>query len=206
MITDTLKELYRLFDLFNKELFEGKLSHPIILIQTHKKAYGTFCNNAWSKIKDKTKLKHEITINPEYLNRHINEICSTLIHEMTHQYCVDNSIKDTSNNNVYHNKKFKEEAEKRGLNISHEKTIGWSITKLKPSTEKLIQSFKINDKVFDYYRTSNLKIKVKTITYKYICPCEIKISHYKPINLVCGECNKPFELSNAEEIQLLKEN
>ena len=117
------------------------------------------------------------------------------MHEMVHLYCSLNEIKDTSNNCVYHNKKFRIEAEKRGLEISKDKTIGWSLTKIKPETEKLINKFKINDSAFNYYRRKGLILPgKKVILNKYMCPgCEVKISSYKEVNLICGDCNKPFE-------------
>lgn len=200
MIIKTINELDRIFELLNKEFFENKLIKPIILVQrkVHKNTLGTCSvNPIWLNKKDEEKDKrYEITLSGEYLNRPTPEILATLIHEMVHLYCSFNEIKDTSNNCVYHNKKFKEEAEKRGLIISKEKTIGWSITKLKPEAGKLINKFKIDESAFDYYR-KNVDFslpKKKIILNKYICPnCEMKISNYKELNLICGDCNKPLE-------------
>lgn len=195
MITKTISELERLFDCLNKEYFENKLVRPVILIQskTKKNTLGTCSNNpVWVNCKNKEKdKKYEITLSAEYLNRTIEEIVATLIHEMVHLYCSQNEIKDTSNNCVYHNKKFKEEAEKRGLIIEKAKTIGWSVTKLNDDTKKLILKFKIDDSVFDYYRHT-IKISLpKVILNKYECPdCGQKISHYKELNLICGNCKK----------------
>ena len=111
--------------------------------------------------------KYEITISAEYLNRPVEEICATLLHEMVHLYNGLNKVEDTSNNFVYHNKKFKTESEKRGLIIEHAKTIGWSVTTLKPETKELIKSFNINEQVFEYYRKGTVyvsKVKVDILT------------------------------------------
>jgi len=199
MITKTLIELNRLFDLLNKEFFESKLIQPIIIVQrkVKKNTLGTCSNNpVWlNKKNEENDNKYEITLSGEYLNRTNEEIVATLLHEMIHLYCSQNKIKDTSNNCVYHNKKFKEEAEKRGLIISKDKTIGWSLTKLKPETIELIKKFKIDDSAFEYYRKSLLDLpKTTTTIYKYICPkCNLKISHYKEVNLICGDCKVPFQ-------------
>ena len=86
---------------------------------------------------------------------------------MVHLYNGLNKVEDTSNNYVYHNKKFKTEAEKRGLIIEHAKTIGWSVTTLKPETKELIKSFNINEQVFEYYRKGTVyvsKVKVDILT------------------------------------------
>ena len=56
---------------------------------------------------------------------------------MLSSVCNGKNIKDTSNNYRYHNKKFKEIAEKRDLKISYHESIGWSLT---DPTEKLIET------------------------------------------------------------------
>jgi ribosomal protein S27AE len=198
MITKTILELDRIFDLLNKEFFEDKLIKPIILIQskTKKNTLGTCSvNPIWKNRHNEEKdCKYEITLSAEYLNRTTEEIVATLIHECIHLYCSLNAINDTSNNHVYHNKKFKEEAEKRGLIIEKDKTIGWSLTKLNDTTKKLILKFNIDNSVFDYYRHT-IKIEApKVILNKYACPdCGQKVSHYKELNLICGNCKKVME-------------
>jgi hypothetical protein len=195
MISNTIIELEKAFDFFNKEFYENKLIRPVILVQSAKKrnSLGTCsCCPIWENKDDKTKNNYEITISAEFLNRTLDEILATLLHEMVHLYCSQNEIKDTSNNCVYHNKKFKEEAEKRGLIINHKKTIGWSVTKLNEATIDLIKKCSINDKVFDYYRNSCLgpAKKPSKPMFKYSCPkCGLKISHYKEVKLICGNCN-----------------
>jgi ribosomal protein S27AE len=201
VITKSILELERIFDLLNKEFFEGKLIKPVIIIQRKlkKNTLGTCSNDAvWlNKANEEQDKKYEITLSAEYLNRPIEEIVATLLHEMIHLYCSQNKIQDTSNNCIYHNKKFKEEAEKRGLIIEKAKTIGWSVTKLHDNTKKLILKFKIDDSVFNYYRNT-IKISApKVILNKYECPdCGQKVSHYKELNLICGTCKK--ELTKVE--------
>ena len=62
------------------------------------------------------------------MSRPIENTIATLIHEMTHHYCAMAGIKDTSRGGTYHNKKFKQEAEKRGLIIGYDPRIGHSPT------------------------------------------------------------------------------
>jgi len=200
MIIKTIAELDRIFDLLNAEFFEGKLIKPIILVQrkVHKNTLGTCSNDPiWrNKNNEENDKRYEITLSGEYLNRTNEEIVATLIHECVHLYCSLNKIDETSNNSMYHNKKFKEEAEKRGLIIEKYKTIGWSLTKLNDDTKKLILKFNIDSSAFDYYR-KNLEDtlpKKKVILNKYICPdCGQKVSNYKELNLICGTCKKVME-------------
>lgn len=206
MITNTIKELYRIFKLFNGSLFEDKLEEPVILIQSAKKTrtLGTCSvDKVWQHKKVEKSQKYEITISAESLQRPISEIAETLLHEMVHLHCSLNDIKDTSNNFVYHNKRYKKAAEEHGLNVEKEQTIGWAYTSLTDKTKGLIESFDIKQSVFNFYRTTFSGIKIKTKTFKYNCPCGIKISHYKDIALICGICKKPFELNNEEELQAL---
>jgi hypothetical protein len=200
LITKTILELNKIFKLLNKQFFEDKLVEPIILIQTKSKKHtlGTCSTNPiWEKKNDEKDKRYEITLSGKYLNRTTEEIVSTLFHECIHLYCSLNKIKDCSNNGVYHNKKFKEEAEKRGLIIAKDKTIGWSLTKLAEPTIKLISNWKIDDTAFDYWRNSKeFKVeKPKTTLNKYECPqCETKITSSKTLNIICGDCNIKFEL------------
>lgn len=113
------------FNALNKEYFEGALPKTIITIQSSPRAYGHFTMyDAW---KDKSKGYKEINIGAESLDRPIANTIATLVHEMVHLFCFINDIKDTSRGSTYHNKRFKQEAEKRGLVISYDSRIGHSI-------------------------------------------------------------------------------
>lgn len=196
MITKTLEELYRIFHELEKSIFKYEMEEPVILIQSNKKKVLGTCstNKCWENKNSEDDKKYQITISAEHLNSPIEDIIDTLIHEMVHLHCSLQDIKETSNNSVYHNKRFKEEAEKYGLEVSKGQTVGWGYTKLKDDTKELIKSFKINEKVFDYYKRPYVGSASKKVTYyKYICECGHKISLYKKLNLVCGDCKKPFE-------------
>lgn len=78
----------------------------------------------------------EINIGAESLKRPVAEVIATLLHEMVHNYCHVNGIKDTSRSGTYHNKRFKEECEKRDLIITKANVIGFSITR---PTEEIFQ-------------------------------------------------------------------
>ena len=117
--TKAVTELKNIYDNLNRDYYEDKLPEVVITIQSSPKgkAYGWYAKDRWGVETDKEKAFDEINISAEYLSRPIENIISTMQHEMVHLYCAMNDIKDTSNNNVYHNKKFKEEAEQRGLSI-----------------------------------------------------------------------------------------
>jgi predicted RNA-binding Zn-ribbon protein involved in translation (DUF1610 family) len=208
-------ELYKIFEALNIKYFDGELETPIITIQQSGKrlAYGWFTvGKVW---RDKTgeKRKHEINISAEYLNREIKNIVATLQHELVHYYNIVNNIKDCSRGNTYHNTKFKEEAEKRGLSISYDSRIGWSITEPKEEFIKFInEEIRPDIESFSYFRAGEFIIntkgkdndgenkgtgddgetkKKKTSVRRYVCPeCGMIVRATKIVNVICGDCNK----------------
>src|SRR5271165_6521669 len=110
-LNSTLTELNRIFNLFNSKFFSAKLEAPVIIVQASRKrrTLGTCSvNRIWlNKLAEGQAGRYEISMSAEYLNRSIEEICATLLHEMVHLHNGLNDIKDTSNNYVYHNKRFK---------------------------------------------------------------------------------------------------
>lgn len=148
MITKTIIELNKIFKNLNKDFFGNKLVEPVILIQTKtkKNTLGTCSvHPIWEQKNNKKDKRYEITLSGAHLNRVLEDIICTLLHEMVHLYCSLNKIQDTSNNYVYHNKKFKEEAENHGLIIERGATVGWAYTTLKDTSKEIISKMPIND-------------------------------------------------------------
>lgn len=119
--------LEKMFRALNAEFFSGEeVQEPIITVQSTPRAYGhvTVCET-W---KCKGEGRKELNISADWLERPIEEIAATMLHEMVHIYNMEHDVKDTSRGNTYHNKRFKAEAERRGLVIDYDSRIGWSIT------------------------------------------------------------------------------
>lgn len=114
-------------------------------------------------------------------------------------YCLENDIKDTTRGYVYHNKWFHDEAVKRGIELTYDKTIGWSCTE--PSKE--LRSFvvkqhwvnKLNmQRQGEPVEEPGKKVKRPSSTRKYICPgCGLSIRATRDVLLFCGECMLPLE-------------
>ena len=202
--------LNKLFDLLNQRFFENKLLRPTITIQSTPRAYGHFSmrDDTWVSV---TGSSNEINIGAGTLARPIENICATLLHEMVHYYCHVNGIKDTSRGNTYHNKCFKEIAESHGLTVSHHEKYGWTVTK---PTEELIdyiinkgwEDIMMNRASFPFPISGGRKgkstgedgtetTKPKSNSRKYVCPkCKTIIRATRAVNVVCGDCDIPFEL------------
>lgn len=130
-VIGTLEKMYRKI---NQDKFGGILPTPIITVQSKPGTYGhCSCSHVWKRKEDDT---FELNIAAEALAIPIEETLDTMIHEMVHLYCIKVGIKDTSRNGVYHNKKFKEEAERVGLECYYTgEKYGWNTR----GSEKLIE-------------------------------------------------------------------
>jgi hypothetical protein len=194
------EELEKLLKAFNEHFFENKLPATVVSIQSAhgKPRFGWFTlGETWKDKEEKNKL-FEISISSEYLNRSIEEISATLIHEMVHEFNYVNGVNDTSAGMKYHNKKFKKSAEEHGLIIEHDTKIGWSITSLTEESKMFISTLPVNKEMFTYARIIFPKIKLddKYKLHTYICPtCGGKIkSLLTDGEYACVPCNTHFEL------------
>lgn len=192
---ETVKYLGKLYDYCNEKLFGGELVKPVITIQQDPKNK----TNGWWSVKkvwkenDKDEGEHELNITAQQLNRSVNQIAATMIHEMCHQYAEANNMQDTSRSGTYHNKLFKQIAEKHGLTVECVQTIGWSQTGLTDETRELIAKFDIVTPYSIIYRLPVMKGQcVKTSsTRKYVCPvCGNSVRATKAVNIMCVDCNE----------------
>jgi predicted SprT family Zn-dependent metalloprotease len=194
----SIQELYRMFDYFNNAIYGGQLNKPIITIASKRNAYG-WCTV--SKVWEDGKTQYyEIGITAEFLNRSYDEISETLMHEMVHLYNFQNGVKDCSGK--IHNKKFKEEAQKRFLNVEKMERYGWAETSLTKTAKEIIDTFDKNIEAFGIYRMpKSAPINPPVKPFRYICPiCETKIQSKDEIEVICKQCGVEFVANNKSAI------
>lgn len=191
----TVAFLGKLYDFINEHLFGGELVKPVITVQvdSRNKAYGWWSvNKVWHENKDDEGV-HELNMCAQYLNRPIEEIASTMIHEMCHQFATLHNLQDTSRSCVYHNKLFKAIAESHGLNVVKVDKIGWSQTSLTSETAEIIRKFVAHNEENVIYRSplsTNTTVKSSS-TRKYVCPCcHTSVRATKQVNIMCADCNE----------------
>lgn len=171
----TVAFLGKLYDFINKHLFGGELVKPVITVQvdSRNKAYGWWSvNKVWHENKDDEGV-HELNMCAQYLNRPIEEIASTMIHEMCHQFASVHGLQDCSRSGIYHNKLFRQIAENHGLNVVKVDKIGWSQTSLTSEIAEIIRKFAAHNEENVIYRSplsTNTTVKSSS-TRKYVCPC-----------------------------------
>jgi len=125
--------LEKMFRALNRDWFGGELEEPIITIQSTPRAYGhVTVGKTWKRKDD---WRHELNMGAETINRPIEEVVATMVHEMVHLWNIAHEVQDCSRGGMYHNRKFRDEAQRRGLVIGHHEVYGWTITS--PSDELL---------------------------------------------------------------------
>lgn len=208
----TVNYLNKVFRYINEESFNNELDMPTITIQSTVGAYGhVSTSKVWKN--ERGQASYELNIGADYLNRPIENIVATLIHEGCHLYAMLKGIKDTSNKGVYHNKHFKKLAEERGLQIDRHEKYGWTITS--PTEETIdfcikyeLQEIKCNrSSGFSYTgigtgksgndKPINPTPPKKGNSIKWICPCcGAIVRSTKVLNIVCGDCDTPFIIAD----------
>ena len=199
--------LNKMFDMLNVEFFESALSRPTITIQSTPRAYGHFSlrDDTWVSKLGGT---HEINIGAGTLDRPIENITATLLHEMVHLHNMQTGVQDTSRGGQYHNKKFRDAATARDLAISYDSRIGWSITE---PTEALIDfiisqgwgDIKMN-REGGYTSTGGpgkstgaagigTAPRRTSSTRKVWCPCcGQSVRATRHVSIICGICHIPM--------------
>lgn len=125
--------LEKIFRTINQDSFGGLLEEPIITIQSKAGTYGhVTVGKVWNRAGEQ---RHELNICADWLSRPIEEVVATMIHEMAHLMNLQNGIQDCSRGGTYHNRKFKNEAEKHMISIAKHDKYGWTIT---TATEELL--------------------------------------------------------------------
>lgn len=198
-ISEIVAFLENAYDVLNQKYFEGELPKAVITIQSSPRAYGHF--TPWDSWRENENGYKEINIGAETLNRDVFSVLATMVHEQIHYYCLLNNIKETSRGTgYYHNRKFKVEAEKRGLIIEYDSKIGYSITH--PSPE-LIEFIKEQGwQGVDLARQEQLTFsggsngRTKTNSWKMVCSgcgCCVRATK-RTVNIACLDCGLKMEI------------
>ena len=196
-------QLEKLYSKLNNDFFNGELEQPIITIQSTPRAYGHYSLfNAWTV---KGEGRREINIGAGTLDRPIENVVATMLHEMAHQYNDQIAhLQDCSRGGTYHNKYFKRTAEAHGLTVDRSDKYGWSITE--PSDELIEWILNNNIQEILINRNEPYGIRIaggnstasggtdipagkKGHSRRYSCPrCGAIVRATKAVNVFCGDC------------------
>ena len=118
--------LSMVFELMNKEFFDGKLTDVIITVVRKNQARGYYYEKSF--IEGNEQIIPEIALNPDVFENEEKVVLSTLLHEMCHHY---QALYGIPSKNGYHNKEFSEIMKNVGLqtyDIKTYKSVGYSVT------------------------------------------------------------------------------
>lgn len=204
-----LEELYRIFDIFNRDKFNSELTAPVITIQKTKgRTLGHFTlDRTWRDKNDEESEEtsyYEINIDPRWFNsRTPADVAETLLHEMCHYYNKVNGVKDCSGN--VHNKKFKASAERVGLVVEKGKGVGYGYTsmsdELRAYMEEVVEP---NEAAFEYFRSVPVKSSGggggrKKSIFKYTCPdCGAEVKGKRDMVIKCGICDVVMKMEDED--------
>lgn len=196
--------LEKLYDKLNHDFFEDSLERPVITVQSTARAYGHYTlYNAWNI---KGEGYRELNIGAGTLDRPIENVLATLLHEMCHQYNdIVLNVQDCSRGGTYHNRFFKETAESHGLNVSKTEKYGYSRTE---PADRLLEWI-LNNNIQEIQLCRNDMPTIfpvitkgpgrapaisgsgimKSNSRRYVCPeCGMIVRATRTVHVLCGDC------------------
>lgn len=198
-----LEKIYRAL---NEQYFGGEIEEPVITIQSTPRAYGhVTVAKAWHRADGR--LCHELNIGAGTLDRPIEYVVATVLHEMVHLYNLQHGIQDCSRGGTYHNKHFRDAATARDLIISYDSRIGWSVTEPSDALIDFILEQGWSDikmgRIDGYTARGTGRGPAGGITpppppktsstRKLICPkCGQSVRATRTVNILCGDCLLPM--------------
>lgn len=204
--------LEKMFRQINQDSFNGEIEEPIITIQSKVTTYGhVTCAKVWKRGNEQ---RHELNISADWMNRPIENVVATMIHEMTHLFNMQRGIQDCSRSGSYHNRKFAEEAEKHMIHIEKDEKYGWTITT--PTDELLEYILRQGWEEIEMSRTPDIgaligtggdknkdtggtttTTKPKGNSRKHKCPVCGRIARTTmDFPLICGICHEEMIVEN----------
>jgi hypothetical protein len=181
---------------------------------------GHFAADRWSTSNGRTA---ELFVGGEGLGRGANGVLETLLHEAAHGVAATRSIKDTSRQGRYHNRKFRGLGEELGLTIAEVDGIGWSGTMLAPGSEQeYAAELEVLGTALTIFRYSESEARDAAVEpgpdagaddqddeqepaaparpkngLSVVCGCGRRVRVAQSVlelgPIICGVCNQPFE-------------
>lgn len=199
-----VNQLEKMFRALNADLFDNALDTPVITVTPSSRSYAHY--TPWDAWEAKDEHRREINIASGTLNRSLEAITASLLHEMCHMY--NDTIldeQDTSRNGTYHNRQFAKTAEAHGLVVERTEKYGWAHTSpadtlldwlLEHDEFREIEMCRVNSgltSVGTGTHTAEGGIQATNTSHgnsrRYICPCcRMIVRATRTVNILCGDC------------------
>ena len=194
---ETYEALDRAFNHFNKTLFEDRLPPVLFTLRASRKAYGYFWAEQFAHREDGD-VTHEIALNPATMDRTLEAVLSTLVHEMTH---LEQQEFGKPGKKGHHNRAWVQLMLAVGLIPSNTgepggKQTGRQMTHyVEPdgAFETSCADLKATGFDLPYFTKAREAVAKKKDLSKvrFECPCcSFKAWAKQGANLICGDCNE----------------
>ena len=213
---DTVKNMNSLYEFWNEAYFNCELIAPVITVRQDMRgrSLGWFVpHRVWMPRDGGEEGSVEINMCSQWLDRPMEEIAGTMLHEMCHHYAHEKGIKDTSRFGYYHNKEFKKIAVEHGLEVKYAGSYhGWCETELTEEAKLLLKQYVLHGRILydirarhdpDWFTSAEgdetsaeeegqgARERKPSSTRKYICPkCGMSVRATRQVNILCGDCNE----------------
>ena len=196
-VINTLTDVY---NLFNVEFFDNKLTSCVITLGKKSKAYGVYMPNRWvDKYESLNKLPEIKLVSNTFKDRSTKEILSTLLHEQVHHW--RSTLCDKKKTNRAHDKwwakkmnevglkpyNVKDPLKETGTHCSHKIIEGGLF-------DIFVSNLIDNGIDIKYYFEEKPKrpytFKRKKVTYT--CSCGNSIKSFAGLNIKCCDCDTNF--------------
>lgn len=136
-IRPEIEALEKLFGRINEKFFNNEIEHPIITIAPARNTAAGYISMGHCTVNRVWKDRecgaddgaYEINVSAETLHMPLSEIVDTIAHEACHLSNLLKGIQDCSRGGTYHNKKFRDEAIRCGMDVTYSEKYGWNETK-----------------------------------------------------------------------------
>lgn len=187
------------FDHFNRELFAGNLPSVHLTFSRKARVKGFYAPNRW---KNSESTIHEISLNPDVMERPLSEIMSTLVHEMVHLWQQEFGKPPSKG---YHDKQWANKMEAIGLMPSHDglpsgRRTGVSVTHyiilggaFEQALAKMPESCQL-PWLANSPQTNKKTTHPRTDKIKYTCQsCQSNVWGKSGLHILCAKCNRTYQ-------------
>lgn len=202
-----VNQLEKMFRELNRDFFDGQLDIPVITVTPSSRSYAHY--TPWDAWQTADAARREINIASGTLDRPLEEIAGSMLHEMTHMY-NDTVLhaQDTSRNGMYHNRVFAKSAREHGLICTATEKYGYAHT---APADALLDWLLIHDELREIEmcrvtppvivglgsRAADGRVPCgglqRSNSRRYVCPaCRCIIRATRTVNILCGDCMLPM--------------
>ena len=194
-----IAELTRLYLVLAPLFRPQELPPPVIGIESRGRSVGKFGHYAARSWRRGGERHGELVLVSESLDRPIQGIVSTLVHEMVHHANALAGVRDCTVNQ-YHNGKFKVRAEGVGLAVRPQPPRGFARTEMTPALWDYVARYGPRAEAFVAFRAGRTPADVdakaarppKLVKLSCGCPVGVWAAAGHPFDLLCRLCGHPL--------------